>query len=144
MFKVSICINFIYFFHIVCTDPKNRLVQFVKYYEHFRNKFFLYIYQWWKKQLALFYSPNNSTANALFELLKGLIPVQDKMYNLYKYEYWVEFGKDVRRALTAKPIVISRYICKVSKWEQQYVLYFILEITLKNYTVVKFWSKKYK
>ena len=40
-----------------------------------------------KKQLALFYRPNNSTANALFELLKGLIPVQDKMYNLYKYEY---------------------------------------------------------
>ena len=94
-----------------------------------------------EKAASPFYSPNNSTANALFELLKGLIPVQDKMYNLYKYEYWVEFGKDVRRALTAKPIVNSRYICKVSKWEQQY---FILEITLKNYTVVKFWSKKYK
>ena len=49
-----------------------------------------------KAASPFFYSPNNSTANALFELLKGLIPVQDKMYNLYKYEYWVEFGKDVR------------------------------------------------
>ena len=40
-----------------------------------------------EKAASPFYSPNNSTANALFELLKGLIPVQDKMYNLYKYEY---------------------------------------------------------